>query len=236
MGGRGGNSHLASSGFLGKRYGIPSWSAAFKPSADWMNNRAKWAAFVSGYRLSPDMENTIYEHANGYVATGHSFMINARLYDPGNSGKGVEEIFGNDPSSLKTVKALDYAISSHVSKKDAYFVRLESSDAIQADFGFTDREMIDMYDPKLIDSFIGRSSYQPAFTSISAAESKNVFGSRDFKRYIYVPKGTNIFGTRNATESEFILGRDLQTQIMKVAKGPDGKLSIYEMVIGYKKK
>lgn len=236
MGGRGGNSHLASRGFSGKRFNIPSWRAAFTPSADWLTNRVKWNKFVSGYKISQDMANSIYDHGSGYVMTGHSMWLNSKLYDPRNSGKSVEQIFSHDADTLKTVKALDDAVSSHVANKDAYFVRLDQSMAIQANFGLTDREMLDMNDLKKIDSFIGRTSYNAAFTSVSASETKNVFGSRDFKRYIYVPKGTNIFGTTNATESEFILGRGLQTQILKITRDSNGQFVTYEMVIGYKKK
>lgn len=234
MGSRGGTSHIAGGGSWRTRYGIPNWPAAYTPSDNRYDNARKWEAFTSAYRFG-GMERFLYDHTNGYVATGNSFGINARLYNPRNKGKDIKEIFADHQPALRTVKTLDRAIATHVSQKDAYFVRLESREAIKADFGLSDSELYSMFDATKRDALIGRTSYQPAFTSISAAVDKNVFGNREFKRYFYIPKGTNIYGTTNDPESEFILGRGLKTQIMKVESGPGGKIILYEMVIGYGK-
>lgn len=160
---------------------------------------------------------------SGYVATGASFTINRKLYTPELGEKALSD------SEKRTVKTLDRMVDSHVTPKDAKFVRYIDGDGATAMLGMNSQQSRLFMDAvkeiqrgdtdalaKLNKSIVGATAHSASFTSTSAT-SNHLFSSRLFKREIDVQKGTKAFATNNRSEHEVIFGRNMNTSITGIS-------------------
>ena len=188
------------------------------------------------------------DNVSGYVRTRNAFTMNKLLYN--NPNKPDSQIFSR-PEDLRTLKALDGAISNHVTPADASYTRFCSADSIQKAFGFDSNQMALLRGAgqlnssqlqQLSQALSGTVSFSRAYTSTSANRSLNAFKNLTssqgrnltFERKISVPKGTNAFAPKNnAQESEVIFGRRLQTKFMGISIASDGHVVIHEMYDSY---
>ena len=191
------------------------------------------------------------DYVTGYVRTRNSFFINEVLYDPKNAGKTDAQIFKRK-ADRDTVKAMDKAISNHVTPADASYIRFSSPGGVQGAFGLTNQQMALLQQAQsmtpaqlkqLNKALSGSKSFSMSYTSTSANRSLNAFKDPNakqskgfiFERKLNIPKGTNALAPRkNAQESEVIFGRRMQTRLTGITIAPDGHIVLHETFDGYR--
>jgi len=217
-----------------------------------------WSEFVDRFGPRPSDEDLHHIMRNfegmegyGYVRTSNSFNINEKLYNPENDGKSDEEIFTRRDRNgvlrdLETVRSLDRAINNGRVPSNAVYTRFAGTEAIKNLFGLSNDQMNALKNASALTAagreqlskvFKGSRSYSKSYTSSSANRTMNVFTNKPVERRLYVPAGMKAYAvSRNASESEVIFGRGLQTEIVGISVNGRGNVVLHERVIGYKRR
>ena len=153
-----------------------------------------------------DEERLIYDN---YVGTSNSWSINSKLRN---------DILLNG-SDAETVEALSNTINRNVMKGNVKGVRFVDSSYMDNVFGIDamdfDRLMKNFDKNKdVFEGFVGTTIKEKGFMSTSTNVKRNVFTSRPVRMDILIPKGTNVYVTRNYYESEIIFNKGTEYEII----------------------
>lgn len=152
-----------------------------------------------------------------YVQTGDSFRINRHLYQ----GK-----YGTNQKLDETVDRLTELIGRTQVKEDTQLVRFSGVDylksvykdvGIKNPFGSKDMELefeIEEVAEILNAALAGKTTVHKSFTSVSYNKDENVFTDRPIIMEIYAEKGVPALYTTNYHESELVLQRDTEFEII----------------------
>lgn len=151
----------------------------------------------------------------GYIGTPESFYINDEL----RNNYTIAEI-SNDHQ--KIIKSLDQVLKSNKAPKDIKVNRFDDDYYLENIFKQNEK-LLDNYDNP-IDAFnSGKLTYRNnGYTSTSYIPKYNMFRHRPIKTIINIPKGSHIYFTDNDIESEIILPRDSNYDIMSMKEKGDG--------------
>ena len=151
-----------------------------------------------------------------YVQTSDSFRINQHLY---------EGEYGTNKKLDDKVDRITELISRTKLKEDTQLVRLSGVNyletvyddvGIKNPFGSKDIRDFDLDEAadRLNAALAGKTTKHKSFTSVSYDVNKNVFTNRPILMEIYAEKGVEALYTVNYTESELVLQRDTEFEII----------------------
>ena len=156
-----------------------------------------------------------------YVGTSDSFHINANLRQ-----REGQQQSGWTRLSNERVDKLAARIDSWMKPAPENFQTYRSvgSDWLKDNFGTTDKQRVaDLINSNNI------SMSDAGFVSMSTDVDRNIFTGRGVILHLAVSKGTNIYVTRNISESEIIGHRNMEFEFSK-AQMKSGHLHIYGRV------
>lgn len=167
--------------------------------------------------LSPTVEDA--KAYSSYVRTGNSFKINRHLYS-GYYAKGNDEQTSRGSLNAQ-INALTDLINKGEIKDNSKFVRFVDRDYLQSickqlavpndlatNHTYQDRIL------RLNARLSGKVIKQDAFTSVSYDIDKNVFTNKPILMEVYTDKGTKALYTSNYRESEIVLQRGINLEIL----------------------
>lgn len=164
--------------------------------------------------------------ASGYIRTGNSFLINGDFRGTGvvgkidNAAKAKLMAHGMTADDFKTVNLMDKKIDEFSLSVPIIVTRYCELTALKSIFGMKFAGTTVAQLKKEITPLNGTSAQaDPAYLSASTNERQNVFydqGSYLVKLVIEVPPGTPMYFTNNYQESEVVLGRSTQYQLLSV--------------------
>ena len=163
---------------------------------------------------------------SGYVQTSNSFHINGDFRATGVRGVldataiAALKAHGATDDDIKTMKLLDKKISGFSLPVPIVITRYCELAALKSIFGMKFAGTTVAQLKKEITPLSGTSAQaDPAYLSASTNERQNVFYDKSsylVKLVIEVPPGTPMYFTNNYQESEVVLGRSTQYQLLSV--------------------
>lgn len=163
---------------------------------------------------------------SGYVQTSNSFHINGDFRATGVRGVldataiAALKAHGATDDDIKTMKLLDKKISGFSLPVPIVITRYCELAALKSIFGMKFAGTTVAQLKKEITPLSGTSAQaDPAYLSASTNERQNVFYDQSsylVKLVIEVPPGTPMYFTNNYQESEVVLGRSTQYQLLSV--------------------
>jgi hypothetical protein len=153
----------------------------------------------------------------GYIKSRNAYKINKALRE----GKVAELSKANQ----KTIETLKKIISKNKSDTDAVLIRKVDRDFINSVFGIDSKDLKAVAE-EINEKQTGQKYTEKGFVSTSYKEDKNINKNYDILLDIYAPKGTNMFLTKNRTESEIILQAGTEFEIEGAVITEEGKLKI----------
>ena len=163
---------------------------------------------------------------SGYVQTSNSFLINGDFRATGVRGVldataiAALKAHGATDDDIKTMKLLDKKISGFSLPVPIVITRYCELAALKSIFGMKFAGTTVAQLKKEIAPLNGTSAQaDPAYLSASTNERQNVFFDQSsylVKLVIEVPPGTPMYFTNNYQESEVVLGRSTQYQLLSV--------------------
>lgn len=158
---------------------------------------------------------------NSYIGHSNSYKINKAMRE----GKVHELSEGNQ----KTIETLKSVINKNVSDMDAVLLRKVDRHYLESVYNIKSTDPKDIVD-EINTKKIGKKYTEKGFVSTSYKADKNVFNDK-FELDIYVPKGTNMFLTKNRRESEIILQANTRFELEGAILTDDGKVRLLMKVV-----
>lgn len=154
---------------------------------------------------------------SGYIGTNNSFKINDALR--------TNNLDTLPPESKSTIALLDRLIGERTAPQNMIVTRramIEELDAMKLDRFASSGSGVDANHPKIFDA--NQSIHIDSYFSASASD-KTLMAKRKVEIKVYLPKGSNAYISENYRESEVILPRDSDYQLLKYYL-KDGKVVI----------
>lgn len=182
--------------------------------------------YIEEYGNVSDEEYEILtDEKNGYIRTSNSFRINKLL-------RGEKMGLKPGPKSNETIELLSEIIERNQLKEDILVDRWVDNLWMNEFYNSNSEAIGEKSVPNILKFFnSGEATIDsPSFVSASLITEANVFNARPIKLEIQVPKGSNVFVTKNVHESEIILNKDTKYEIIK-AELIETKLNILMRLI-----
>ena len=158
----------------------------------------------------------------GYIKSSNSYKINKAMRE----GTVHELSEGNQ----KTIETLKNVINKNVSDVDAVLIRKVDRNYLESVYNIKSTELKDIVD-EINTKKIGETYIEKGFVSTSYKADKNINLNDDIELDIYAPKGTNMFLTKNRTESEIILQTNTRFELEGAVLTDDGKVRLLMKVV-----
>lgn len=162
-------------------------------------------------KVSLDDKRVIYDKTFGYIQSQNSFYINHAL----RTGKTLKL----PQESQRTIRVLDNVITNNKLRRNVKTVRYVDEHTLMSmlkqNSEYFPSEKLDV--AKIVETFNDEelTFKEEGFTSVSLIEKMNVFqNTRPVKCIIDVPIGSNSFVTENIIESEMIIHRNCEYDII----------------------
>ncbi|MDT2737656.1 ADP-ribosyltransferase [Enterococcus pseudoavium] len=173
-------------------------------------SKADFELFRTKYgQVSDNERDQLWDKKSGYIGTANSFRINKKL----RGQKGLNPGVGSD----KTIELLDNLIERNQLSENILvdrWVKGDWFDSLVRSLGL-ENETTEKAMSVLKKG--GKTFSEAGFVSTSMISEKNIMMLRsNIRLNIQVPKGSNIFVTDNVHESEVILKRNSEYEIMNV--------------------
>lgn len=153
----------------------------------------------------------------GYIKNRKSYEINKAMRE-GTVNKLSEKV-------QNTIEVLKDVISRNKSVCDAVLIRKVDRDYIKNVYDIETDNLEEAVE-KLNAKKLGDTYKEKAFVSTSYKADKNINKSDEVEIEILAPKGTNMFLTKNRTESEIILAPDTTFELEGAVLTEEGKIRL----------
>ena len=163
-----------------------------------------------------DYYDIISNAAYGYIMTGGSFGINARLREDEPLHTFQNAVVNRMDSAMKPLGV------------DANLTRYADMDYAKAVLGLQREDFRDLNTAtaKINKNTVGNIIQEKAFMSTSYNANENAFTDRPVKMNIKAPKNTKGLYTTNHDESEIVLARNSKYVVTGARKGKWGQLEV----------
>ena len=185
-----------------------------------------------------DITEEQWKDTETYIGTADAFYINhaLRTYPELSIREAMENYMGGGfftQEQIDNVEKLQELIQNHELEYDVTLIR--NVDELKALAGLDIEELIysfnDADTQKVLSKLIGETIIEDGLMSTSGREEENFFTRRDIEMVIDAPKGTKALITRNAEESEIILPRGTQFELIGFDRELNKKSGHAQLVI-----